>query len=138
MGNLAGEILIRAAGSDSAIVHRIPVHGTVRPAVFAVPPALYASRDPKAESPRLSVTISADDPEFALVAEPAPETGEGVEGHRRAQQRNRSLFDVAPCCAGGESIQTVLVFRTNRPEVPEVRIPVSLQPISADLAFRAR
>lgn len=126
--SLGGEVRIRTHGPEKAIIHRIPTLGTVSPPVQASPRALFARFQPKAaEAPRVSVMLTADDPEFELDATISADTLDRIDVRRSSQTKNHALFEVTPRPDRSETIKTTLVFKTNHPDAKEVRIPAFFQ-----------
>lgn len=130
-GDLQGEILFQSTrGTKLRDVHRLPIHGTVHQPVYATPRMLFASIDPTGERPRLSVMISAVDSAFALEAEVLDDESTPLEVSQVSREGPRILFTVAPPPDCTEPIARDLVFLTNHPEAPEIRLPVRFRVVA--------
>lgn len=124
-GRFAGELLFKAREPGAAPILRIPVHGLVRPPVYAAPSGLFASFDPGATPPRLKVRLAANEPGFNLSAEPTPESSAFLDVRKAADPGETGLvFDVGLRDRAGGTVATTLVFRTNHSGSPEVRVPI--------------
>lgn len=125
--SLAGEVLIRTKGPDKAVVHRIPLLGTIPAPVQVAPRAVFARFKPRSEMPRITVILTADDPEFVLDAMIVRDSLDPIVVRRISQTKNHAEFEVSllPDCI--ESIKTALVFKTNHPNASDVRIPTTFQ-----------
>jgi hypothetical protein len=125
-GEIRGEITFLAQEREATPVLTLPVGGTVRAAVFAAPSALYASFNPKAESPKLQLSIVADDEAFPLNCQPEVDGIKELRVRQISSQAGRVTFEVSPGEGFAGGLSTKLKFKTNHPNSPTIVVPTML------------
>jgi hypothetical protein len=126
-GPVRGEIALSGRANGEVIPLRIPVTGVVRPAVFASPSSLYASLVPGEPPPRFHVALMADDPAFRLTSEAQLEGSDHLTVGRREPKGTRDHYEVTLRGPLDKSLLATIVIRTNHPDAPEVRVPVTIK-----------
>ena len=126
-GDFSGEILFSNKLANTPHPPSLVLHGTVRPPVFTSPRLLYVDQQSGSEPIKLSVTLTADDPEFSLTAHSSP-CHHSLVVRRVWQTRNQSKFEIAIQDPLQVPLDTTeLVFQTNHPKLPVVRVPIILK-----------
>ncbi len=126
-GEFSGEVLFLAGDGSPTPVHRIPVRGMVRAAVFSIPSSLYASVDPKSRQVRLNLTIGSEESGYDLEVVPAAENAAIVTTRRLSKQPGRVAFEVTLRGQLSKSVTSTLKFDTNHPQAPKILVPIAIR-----------
>jgi len=126
-GDINAEVVFYGAGSDPAPLLKIPVSGVVRPAVYATPKVLFANLDPLQQPPTLCLSLAPNDTDFHLEALPEADAPEGLIIRQRPRDKGPILFEITPEATMKRSLSATLVFKTNHPATPRVRVPITLR-----------
>ncbi len=124
-GEQAGEI-VWSSGPSSAPAYRLPISGVFRPPVFPSPSMLYVTLREGEAAPSLRLLLRADDPNFALQADPDPDQATPFTIRRSdGTAPGRVAFAIEPTRESRPGKFT-LRFRTNSPGAAIVEVPVIL------------
>ena len=124
-GGFRGEVVFRGRGGGEPIA-RIPVHGSVRPAAYAVPATLFASYGRGDSPPKYRLTIAADDESFNLKAEHdrLESSPFVITKTDTGAMKSRVAFEVAWKHAPAAEVSESLRFKTNLTGGAVVEVPV--------------
>ncbi len=127
-GDILGSVILHSGSAQSEEVLRLPVFGTVRRAVYAIPSVLMANLDSGESPPKLSVEISPDDPSYQLVVETDSDHPD-LEIRAVPAASTPRMFEIIPRDVT-KPLASKVEFRTNHPDHPIVTIPVTLRMVS--------
>jgi Protein of unknown function (DUF1573) len=131
-GEFRDEILLKGSGSNSRLTHRVSVSGTVRPAVYAAPAALYVNYRSGQPAPKMTLCIAAADRKFRLAIEPPTSLPKPLSIRQGAQADGRFMVEVMFLGEPRQSISTALKFETNHPAARVVEVPLTVNLLAGD------
>jgi hypothetical protein len=135
VGPFTGEVNFLERGGSMVSLLRLPVHGIVRPPVFAVPSSLYASCGEKEQPPRLTLAIQAEDAHFLLDVKLKSQISEMIEVVESSRKEGTVIFQLTPRMMKGGTITTKLAFQTNHPQASQILVPLTLSAVRSDLGI---
>jgi hypothetical protein len=126
VGPFVGEVTFLARNGGSVPVLRLPVHGIVRPPVFAVPSALYASCAEQEPPTKLTLTLHTEDAHFPLNARLASHVPEMVQVVQTSRTEGTVGFQVTARMLNQGTMTLKMTFETNHPQASQVHVPLTL------------
>lgn len=107
--------------------HEVDVHAIVRPAVFAVPSTIFATVQKGEDSPTLTVRLKSLDANRTLSVTPVGAESLPIAIEKVKEENANSTFRISLKPGISRSVSETLTFQTNAPEVPQVRVPLSIK-----------
>lgn len=126
-GHFRDEIVLRFANPESDLETRVPVNGSVLHAVQVSPGAIFGSFSKFEEVPAYSITFRNISKPDGLEIEPMNSDAKRFAIEKIGDAKDAVTFRIRVTEPFGKELDTVLAFRTNAEEMPEIKLPVRLK-----------
>ena len=104
----------------------MPVLGKVPEPIFALPPSVYLNIRPGEALPLLTIQLKAEDASFPLTSAGLIEGTTALAISPKQTPSGELLFELTPTSAMRETTRATALFRTNHPNLAQVRVPVTI------------
>ncbi len=126
IGKFRGEILFVSTFGGELEIHRLPVFGDVPEPILAVPSSIYASVIPGESVPLLTIQLKAEDTSFPLTSECTIEGSTALTVSLKEASPGSLFYELSPTSPMKETTRATAIFRTNHPDLAQVRVPVTI------------
>jgi len=126
IGEFRDEILFIGKLGDEQGIHRLPVYGKVPEPIVAVPPSIYLNIRHGESLPLLRIQLKGEDTSFPLPSEALIEGTTALTISLKETSSESLLYELTPPSALQETARATVIFRTNHPELAQVRVPVTI------------